>query len=857
MEELWIFRIGYPLDRTAVGVIRFFDVAIDPAGRELRRGSEVVNVEPQVFDVLLYLVEHRARVVSKIELYDAVWKHRFVSESALTSRIKTARQIIGDTGRDQRMIRTVHGTGYRFIAPVGEQPAEEQPPSGGERSHDPLAELSSRRGASVQVDSRSAAGTAWLRGLRERARREGIPVGQGSARRAALRSYSCIIDALDEVLLHHPRALDDIAPACRDEIEGVLRGGVPTQRQRWTIAVRELVAASARETGLVVVLEHVEHADADTVALIAHLGELTRHHPLLLAVGAGQRVDGLSAFVPIETPTDAAIEFAEDAAVALPDDVRAALDLVSLIDPPFGLDTLSAALGEPPATCLRLLDFCEAAGALEHHKERYRIDFDRVAIASASEHRRREGHRTLAARLAAAGDDPERIAHHLIHSGQPRAAIRHVIKVATQRIEAGLFREVLGWIEPVLSEASGAELSVLHSLRGAALAGMGDPAAVSSYRQALRFAQPEHIASLRSRLAMAALRAGDVTAAQEALAGLEPDGGPADGEIYLARGNLFYLLGDVDAAEAAAAAARHLALAPGAPARLLDVITLQGLIDHNRGKWSDRLFRELRNHQTVPDMATTVFDSHLCVAEYLLYGPTPYREVVALADRLREQAESLDAQRGVAFAVCVAGEAELLAGNLDQASALLARSVELHRELNADTGLAHSLQRLAEVALHGGDRKEAERLAREALLLAHWSPLSWHLLQRIFGTLIAASIDSTAALAVVDEATQVLDTTNACVFCQVMFSLPAAIACAEGGRLEEAEVHLAVGELSASMWQGTAWQGAVSEAKASVARARGDEAAADRLLEEAARAFERADQPIDAERCREARRSTT
>jgi pimeloyl-ACP methyl ester carboxylesterase/DNA-binding winged helix-turn-helix (wHTH) protein len=71
-----------------------------------------------VFDVLAYLVEHRSRVVSKQELLDAVWRTSFVTEATLTSRIKAARQAVGDDGSAQRVIRTSHGRGYRFVAPV-------------------------------------------------------------------------------------------------------------------------------------------------------------------------------------------------------------------------------------------------------------------------------------------------------------------------------------------------------------------------------------------------------------------------------------------------------------------------------------------------------------------------------------------------------------------------------------------------------------------------------------------------------------------------------------------------------------------------------------------------------------------
>jgi pimeloyl-ACP methyl ester carboxylesterase/DNA-binding winged helix-turn-helix (wHTH) protein len=85
---------------------------------EIRRDGTSVPVEPQVFDVLLHLVRHRDRVITKEELLDEVWGDRFVSESTLTSRVKAARRALGDDGRSQRFIRTVHGRGYRFVAAV-------------------------------------------------------------------------------------------------------------------------------------------------------------------------------------------------------------------------------------------------------------------------------------------------------------------------------------------------------------------------------------------------------------------------------------------------------------------------------------------------------------------------------------------------------------------------------------------------------------------------------------------------------------------------------------------------------------------------------------------------------------------
>ena len=97
---------------------RFGNFDLDVAGRDLRCEGESVHLEPQAFDVLTYLVEHRDRVVDKIELLDGVWGHSFLSETNLTTRIKEIRRALGDDGRRQHTIRNVRGRGYRFVAPV-------------------------------------------------------------------------------------------------------------------------------------------------------------------------------------------------------------------------------------------------------------------------------------------------------------------------------------------------------------------------------------------------------------------------------------------------------------------------------------------------------------------------------------------------------------------------------------------------------------------------------------------------------------------------------------------------------------------------------------------------------------------
>ncbi|TXL71385.1 tetratricopeptide repeat protein [Vineibacter terrae] len=100
---------------------RFEDYLLDPDRRELTQGSEAIAVGPKVFDLLLYLVQHRDRVVSRDDLLQAVWDGRIVSESTLTSHINALRRAIGDNGETQRLIRTAARKGFRFVGDVWEE----------------------------------------------------------------------------------------------------------------------------------------------------------------------------------------------------------------------------------------------------------------------------------------------------------------------------------------------------------------------------------------------------------------------------------------------------------------------------------------------------------------------------------------------------------------------------------------------------------------------------------------------------------------------------------------------------------------------------------------------------------------
>jgi TolB-like protein len=98
----------------------FEDYCLDANRRELKRGSELIPIGPKVFDLLLFLVQNREQVVTRDALLEAVWEGRIVSESTLTSHINAVRKAIGDTGKEQRLIRTVSRKGTRFVGKIVE-----------------------------------------------------------------------------------------------------------------------------------------------------------------------------------------------------------------------------------------------------------------------------------------------------------------------------------------------------------------------------------------------------------------------------------------------------------------------------------------------------------------------------------------------------------------------------------------------------------------------------------------------------------------------------------------------------------------------------------------------------------------
>jgi TolB-like protein/class 3 adenylate cyclase/Tfp pilus assembly protein PilF len=112
------YRVDFASGSGSPDLICFRDLELDIPRFELRRSGEHVPVEPQVFDLLLFLARNNDRTVTKEEVFAAIWGNRVVSDAALSSQIKAARKAVGDDGVSQHTIATVHGRGFRFVAPI-------------------------------------------------------------------------------------------------------------------------------------------------------------------------------------------------------------------------------------------------------------------------------------------------------------------------------------------------------------------------------------------------------------------------------------------------------------------------------------------------------------------------------------------------------------------------------------------------------------------------------------------------------------------------------------------------------------------------------------------------------------------
>jgi DNA-binding winged helix-turn-helix (wHTH) protein len=332
-------------------IYRFGDCELDDQRYELRRGGVPCHLEPQVFEVLAYLVRHRDRVVPRTELLDQIWGSRFVTDSALASRVKAARRAVGDSGRTQGVIRTVHGRGYRFLAPV-QEPAQ----APGPRAGAPAPPVAVPAGVAPVGREAELARLQELHGLAQAGRRQVVFVtgeagigkstlveafaagvegeaglvarGQCLEQRGAPEPYLPVFDALDRLCRADAGAvavLSRLAPTWlvqmpalvdsgdRDDLQRRALGGT---RERMLREAAEALEAVAAGRPLVLLLEDLHWADPSTVDLLEWLARRPTPARLLVAgtyrpadalaggasiaaVGADLRLRGLAAELPL------------------------------------------------------------------------------------------------------------------------------------------------------------------------------------------------------------------------------------------------------------------------------------------------------------------------------------------------------------------------------------------------------------------------------------------------------------------------------------------------------------------------------------------------------------------------------
>jgi DNA-binding SARP family transcriptional activator/tetratricopeptide (TPR) repeat protein len=493
------------------------------------------------------------------------------------------------------------------------------------------------------------------------------------------------------------------------------------------------------------------------------------------------------------------------------------------------------------------------AGVLEEARGGYRFRHPLVRealLARLSQEDLERAHREAAARLAADGAPPERVAHHLLHAGRADEAVPMLAEAAEWAAHVGAHRDGLEWVERGLAHAEGEQRRRLLELRAQFLDRTGDPRAPTAYSEAIALAEGRDAIELRLMKARACIAGGDVEGARETLEALDVHDPGDRGRAALWWGMVGWFEGDVDASRRASEEAAPLLEAAGLSEDLAMLDDLQAMLAHASGSWGSHSTWRLRETAHLPELAARVFDAYLCVTEYVLNSGEPYAQLAAFAKRLRAQARQTGARRGEAFAVTLLGETELFTGNLTAARDHLIEAAALSREVGATGGEALARMRLGEALLHLGDRHGAGAQLEEALELSQASTLARHLLYLVHAAMVQVPADPAARLPVVDRAETLLSGQRMCAYCPTGFYVEAAIACAAGGAVERGRRFLERAAQGAALWPPGPWHAALAEARAHLLLAEGarDEGAA--ALRRAAEGFAAAGQLLGERRAR-------
>jgi DNA-binding SARP family transcriptional activator len=381
--------------------------------------------------------------------------------------------------------------------------------------------------------------------------------------------------------------------------------------------------------------------------------------------------------------------------------------------------------------------------------------------------------------------------------------------------------KALAAVEDALADAPVAERMQLLATRADLLLAIGDRGAPAAYAEAAAAAGPAGMA-LRIRQAWAQLATGDPASAQATLAALEPS---SDGERagqLIAQAAAAWFRGDVEGARRAAADAQPLALRARLEREARMAVQIQAMVAHSSGEWPAALRLDLDESLRAPELAETLFDGHLCVAEYALTSGESHGRIRAVAEELHARAVRQGARRAQVFAATLLGEVSLIAAHTEQADRMLREAVRVSRAISAVSAEALASVRLGEAARARGDVAQGDAVLADALVISRWSPLSGHLQPLAYAALLRATEDADLCGERLDDAEAHLRGDLVCAYCGHAFRVAAAIAAARSGQPERAETALAAAETSAALWQGGPWRAALEQARGELAQAHGD-----------------------------------
>ena len=308
--------------------------------------------------------------------------------------------------------------------------------------------------------------------------------------------------------------------------------------------------------------------------------------------------------------------------------------------------------------------------------------------------------------------------------------------------------------------------------------------------------------------------------------------------------------GEFAKAERIAREARTLALEAGLAREIGEASALFGMVAHMQGRWPE-LFRSefIEWVRRSPAFTSTIFDGHLCLAEFCLCGAGGHEQIASASRELLAVAEDAQSIAGRALATLILGEAALFSGPLDVAERLLVEAERLHAEAGADAGRVMSLQRLAEVALARGQKWRAARLVQKGFRIAQSSWLEPHLLMRLQALVVESAGTKARVIDAIGQGDRWLAERSMCQPCSMEFRIASSTALTELGEIESASRRLDEAERLAGMWNGGPWVAAVWEARGVQRRARGNPEHAAALFHEAAARFGELGRVRDQARC--------